>query len=137
MEGLMAKDLVSVRQPASDGLHPMVYAGIAGLALWFVFSIWAFGDSGYAEFLLAVVSGFFLMAAAIPFAIWRMWRKHSGAARGNGEPLREWASHEFDIEPGRMKGKDAVVEALLPIAAVAFGMTAFAIVLVLTWHRIV
>jgi hypothetical protein len=133
----MATNLVPVRQPVSDGLHPLVYAGIVMLVLWFVFSIWAFGDSGYAEFLLAVVSGFFLMAAAIPFAIWRTWRKHSGAAADEGEPLRDWASHEFDIEPGRMKGKETAVEALLPIAAVAFGMTAFAIVLVLTMHHIV
>ena len=133
----MATNLVPVRQPVSDGLHPMVYAGILMLVLWFVFSIWAFGDSGYAEFLLAVVSGFFLMAAAIPFAIWRMWRKHSGAPADEGEPLRDWALHEFDIEPGRMKGKEAAVEALLPIAAVAFGMTAFAIVLVLIVHHIV
>jgi hypothetical protein len=132
----MAKGLVPVRQPASDGLHPLVYVALAGLTIWFVLSIWAFGDSGYSEFLLAVVSGFFLMVVAIPFALWRMWRKHAGV-RQDDEPLRDWAAHEFDIQPGRMKGKEAVVEILLPIAAVAFGMTAFAIVLILTAHHIV
>ena len=36
-----------------------------------------------------------------------------------------------------MKGREAAVEILLPIAAVAFGMTALAIVLLLTAHHIV
>ena len=132
----MAKDLVPVRPSVSGGLHPLVYAAIVALVLWFVFSTWAFSADGYTEFLLAVVGGFFLMAAAIPFAIWRMWRKYSGD-KNDEEPLRDWASHEFDIQPGRMKGKEAAVEILLPIAAVAFGMTAFAIVLLLTLHHIV
>jgi hypothetical protein len=131
----MAKDLVPVSPPVSDGLHPMVYAGIAGLILVLVFWIWiGFSDSGYTEFLLAVVSGFFLVVATIPLAIWHMWHKHSGVADDDRETLRAWASHDFDIQPGRMKGKDAAVEVLLPIAAVAFGMMAIAIVLLVTAH---
>jgi hypothetical protein len=133
-EDVMANDLVPVRTRASDTLHPMVYVAIAGLTALFVFSIWAFADGGYTEFLLAVVSGFFLMAAAIPFAIWHMWRKHAAGRQQDHESLRDWSSHDFDIQPGRMRGRDAVVEVLLPIAAVAFGMTALAIVLVLTAH---
>ena len=134
----MAKDLVPVRPPVSDGLHPMIYGAIAALTLFLVFWIWVgFSDSGDTELLLAVVSGFFLMFAAIPRAIWHMWRKHSGEAGGESERLRDWASHEFDIEPGPMQGKHAAVEVLLPIAAVAFGMMAIAIVLLLTAHHIV
>jgi hypothetical protein len=134
----MAKDLVPVRPPVSDGLHPMVYVAIGALTLFLVAWIWAgFADTAYTGFLLAVVSGFFLIVAAIPLAIWHMWRKHSGAATGKQESLRDWASHDFDIQPGRMKGTDAAIEALLPIAAVAFGMMAIAIVLLLTAHHIV
>ena len=130
----MAKDLVPVRPPAYGGLHPLIYAAIGGLMFLFVlWAFFAFSDSGYTEFLLVVVAGFFLMVATIPFAIWRMWRKYSGD-RMEGEGLREWATHDFAIEPGRMKGKDAAMEALLPIAAVAFGMMAIAIVLIATWH---
>jgi hypothetical protein len=133
-EGLMAKDLVPVRAPASAGLHPMIYAAIGLLMCWLVlWAFLAFSDTGYTEFLLVVVAGFFLMVATIPFAIWRMWRKYSGG-RMEGEGLRDWAEHDFAIEPGRMKGKDAAIEALLPIAAVSFGMMAIAIVLIATWH---
>src|SRR5436190_6463169 len=103
----MPKDLVPVETRASDTLHPMVYVAIAGLTALFVLSIWGFADGGYTEFLLAVVSGFFLMAAAIPFAIWHMWRKHAGAAAGDQESLRDWSSHDFEIQPGRMRGIDA------------------------------
>jgi len=133
----MAKDLVPVGPPASSGLHPTIYAAIAALILLLVFWIWVgFADTGYTEFLLAVVSGFFLMFAAIPLAIWHMWRKHSGEADDH-ESLRDWGAHEFNIEPGPMQGRDAAVEVLLPIAAVAFGMMAIAIVLLLTSHNVI
>lgn len=134
----MAKDLVPVRPPTSTGLHPMIYGALAVLILFLVFWIWVgFADSGYTEFLLAVVSGFFLMVAAIPLVIWNTWRKHSGDASGEGERLRDWAAHEFDIEPGPMQGREAALEVLLPVAAVAFGMMAIAIVLLLTSHNVI
>src|SRR5688572_2296138 len=99
-EGIMAKGLVPVRRPSSDGLHLLVYVAIAALTAWLALWIWiGFADTGYTEFLLAV-SSFFLMVAAIPLAIWHMWRKHSGDAPGQGETLRDWASHDVNIEPG-------------------------------------
>lgn len=132
----MTKDLVPVHVPVSDSLHPMIYAVMAGLLLVFVFWIWAaFDGSGYTDFLLAVVSGFFLMVVTIPFVLWRVRRKYSGETPG--ETLRDWSSHEFDIRPGPMQGKYAAIEVLLPIAAVAFGMMAIAIVLLLVSHHIV
>jgi len=135
--GIMAKDLVPVRRPSSDGLHPLVYVAIAALTAWLALWIWiGFADTGYTEFLLAVVSGFFLMVAAIPLAIWHMWRKHSGESDDH-ESLRDWASHDVNIEPGPMQGKHAAIEVLLPIAAVAFGMMAIAIALLLTSHHII
>jgi hypothetical protein len=135
---IMAKDLVPVRRPSSDGLHPLVYGAIAALTAWLALWIWiGFADTGYTEFLLAVVSGFFLIVAVIPLAIWHTWRKHSGETPGNGESLRDWAAHEFDIEPGPMQGKHAAVEVLLPIAAVAFGMMAIAIALLLTSRHMI
>ena len=42
--------------------------------------------------------------------------------------FRSWASREFDTWQYRLKGGDAAAEALLPIAAIAFGMTAIGIV---------
>ncbi len=43
--------------------------------------------------------------------------------------LREWMTRDFDTWQDRVKGRNAAVEVLLPMAAIAIGMTAFAIVL--------
>ena len=74
--------------------------------------------------LLAVVTGFFFIAIAIPFAIWLVWRKNQDpdAMRGESISLRDWASGEFEIWEGRRKATDAAVEIVMPIAAVAFGL---------------
>jgi hypothetical protein len=42
--------------------------------------------------------------------------------------LREWMSREFEIRRGRLAGADAAIEIFTPIAAVALGMAAFAVV---------
>ena len=41
----------------------------------------------------------------------------------------DWTSGDFETWQGRLKGKDAAVQILLPIASVAFGMTLFAIIM--------
>jgi hypothetical protein len=119
----------------SNHLHPVVYMAIVGLALWFVLSVWEFAGDGYTDYLLAVVSGFIFIAVALPYALSRVWRKRSpDAAQRNREGFREWASGDFDTGQDRLTGANAAVEILLPIAAVAFGMTAFGIVLYFTAH---
>lgn len=128
----MTREVSRHNRPVSDHLHPLIYTAVVGLLLWFVVSAWAFfGDGEYMGILLAVVSGFFFMAVAIPYALWLIWRKYQGSdvARGEGISLRDWASGEFDTWQGRRKAAGAAVEILLPIAAVAFGITAFGIIL--------
>jgi hypothetical protein len=80
--------------------------------------------------LLAVVTGFFFMAIAIPFVIWLVWRKNQdpNAMRGESISLRDWASGEFETWQGRRKTTDAAVEIFMPIAAVSFGLMALGIV---------
>ena len=127
----MTRDLSRHNRPIYNRLHPIVYAAVVGLVLWFVVSAWAFfGGEGYTELLLAVVSGFFLIAVAIPAALWLVWQRHqdSDAARGEHMSLHDWASGELNTSQGRRKATDATVEILLPIAAVAFGITALGIV---------
>jgi hypothetical protein len=112
-----------------DGLHPYVYAAIAALALWFVISIWLFARDPYTDYLLAVVSGFLLIFVAIPLVLSRVERADSKAADANQPSFRSWASCEFDTWQYRLRCGHAAVEVLLPIAAIAFGMTAFGLVL--------
>jgi hypothetical protein len=130
----MSKKVVRHKRPVSKHLHPFVYLVIVGLALWLALSVWGFAEDRYADYLLAVVSGFVFIAVAIPAILWWMVRKNQGAdaARAKDESFRDWASGEFDTWQDRVKGMNAAIEILLPIAAVAFGMTAFAIVMYFT-----
>jgi hypothetical protein len=116
----------------SDRLHPIVYATVIGLALWLVLSVWGFAADGPTDYLLVIVSGFIFIFAMIPLTLWRMSARHPKTPPETDErpqTFREWAAGEFDTWQDHVKGANAAIEVLLPIAAVAFGMTAFAIVL--------
>jgi hypothetical protein len=117
-------------RPAADELHPVVYLAIVGLALWFLLSAWiGFANDGYTAYLLAVVSGLVFIAAAIPSALWLASRagRDARAARSHSR-FRDWASGDFRTWQDQLKASNAAVQILLPFAAVAFGMTAFAVV---------
>jgi hypothetical protein len=63
----MTDNTVPANAPASDQLHPVIYKGLIGLALVFVLSAWGFfAHGGYLGITLAVVSGLFLVAVALP-----------------------------------------------------------------------
>ena len=118
-------------RPVSIHLHPIVYWALVGLAVWFAASAWAFFSAAeYMGLLLAVVTGFFFMAIAIPFAILLVWRKNQDPdiKRRESISLRDWASGEFETWQGRRKATDAAVEIIMPIAAAAFGLMALGIV---------
>ena len=113
-------------------LHPAVYMALVGLTLWLVLAIWGFGYDGQTDYLLAIVSGFLFIAVAIPSVLALMvYRQRSSDERkSSGEAsFREWMTANFDTWQDRVKGRNAAVEVLLPMAAIAIGMTAFAIVL--------
>jgi hypothetical protein len=132
----MRREVILYQPPVSDRLHPIVYMVMVGLVLWLVLSVWGFADDGYAEYLLAVVSGFVFVVVAIPCILWWVWRNNKAADAAqvaqNDASFRDWAAGEFATWQDRVKGTNAAIEALLPIAAAAFGMTAFAIVLQFT-----
>jgi hypothetical protein len=127
----MARDIVRYQRPVSDALHPLVYGLIALLALWFVVSVWAFfGRAGYDAFAFVVVSAFFLIAVALPFLMWRSWSRADDPRTGAGQStgFSEWLSTEFGTSTGQRNAMVAALEILLPIMAVAFGITAFGII---------
>ena len=125
----MNRNLVPYQRPPSNELHPQVYFMMIGLAFWLVLSVWAFAANAYTDYLLAVVSGFIAVALAIPAALWHTWRKQQDGEGGHpsGTSLRDWAARDFQTWQYRASGASTAVEVLLPIAAVAFGMTAFGI----------
>jgi hypothetical protein len=76
--------------------------------------------------------GLFVIAIVIPALCWLTWRRNADDAKDYGHlSFRDWALGEFDTWTGPIKGANATVEVLLPIAAVAIGMT----VLGLMYHR--
>lgn len=101
---------------------------MVGLAAWYALSAWiGFGDGGYTDYLLVVMTGLIIISVALPAIAGRVWLRHHhrGAAAHSFE---DSIAGEFDTGRGRVSAKTALVELLLPLAAVAFGMTAFAIV---------
>jgi hypothetical protein len=114
----------------SDSLHPIVNMAIIGLVLMFVAAAWMFfGNDPYAAWLDVVVTGLFVVAIAIPALLWLTWRRNADGARDHGHPrFRDWAAGEFDTSTGSVKGANATAEVLLPIAAVAVGMTVLGLV---------
>ena len=100
-------------RPVSDQLHPLVYVAAVGLVLLFAVSAWAaFDDGKYTEILLAVMSGFFLMAVTILCALWLTWLRHQeiNAAGDESMSLRDWARGQFETLAGRRNAAAAAVE---------------------------
>jgi len=108
----------------SDILHPRIYQIAAALALWLVFSVWFFfATTSYTSLVLAVVSGFMLVAVGLPFILSRVG---DGRDREQHQTsLRDWSHAEFNAWGTQLRGVEAATQVLLPIAAVSIGMTLF------------
>lgn len=119
-------------QKVLEHLHPWIHMAAAGLLIWFVMAAWLlFSGSGYIDLALTMISVLVLMALVIPLALWRA----NGTSRiiePNSETLDTWLRGQFATWTGYEKGSTAAIEILLPLAAVAFGITALGIVLELT-----
>lgn len=102
---------------------------LISLVFWFLLASWSFAGTGYVDVVLAVVTGCFLMIIAIPVVLWLVWRENAPSAKPIGpDKFADWLSATFEIWQGSRTGASAAVEIILPIAAAAVGMTAFAVV---------
>ena len=116
------------RMTSTDRLPLAVYMALVGFVLWMAIAAWGFASPDYADVTLTVVTGFLLVAIAIPFVLWRVARANGSDNKAPPQKLSDWASGQFETWQDRVKGSNAAAEILLPIAAAAVGMTAFAIV---------
>lgn len=123
------------RRP-SGAFHPLVFKLMAGFAAWFVLSSWAFAGGGATDLALTMVTFIFLVGVALPSLIGRIRRAHrterpddDESTTGRDTVFGNWVGDDVELWTGPVKGRLVTIEALLPIAAVAFGMTAFALVL--------
>jgi hypothetical protein len=112
----------------TDKLPLAVYAILVCFVAWMAIAAWGFAGPGYADLSLAVVSGLLSVAVAIPYVIWRVWRANAGERLDDRMSFSEWRSSQFETWQDRQKGATAATEIILPIAAAAVGMTAFAII---------
>ena len=130
----MTRNIVNQHnQPVSDNLHPKVYGIAAGLVAWFVLSAWMLFDrNGYVALALAMVTVLLLIAILLPWSLSRVWKKYRARDQENAEPptLRDWGSGDFSVWGATLHGSHAAIDMLLPLAAVAFGLTAIGIVFV-------
>jgi hypothetical protein len=115
-------------------LHPRVYALMIGLALWLVLSVWLFAGGGVVDYLLVIVSGFIAIAVALPFILSRVGHIDDAKDDDALQSFRDWSAADFDTWQGRLSGAQAATQILLPIAAVAIGMTVFGVALHVAEH---
>jgi hypothetical protein len=130
------KRAVGVKHPSvSRGFHPLVYKAAAGLVAWFVVAAWVLFDRQRdTELPLVMVSVLLLIAILIPYSLWRVWRRDQEprSVRENAGTFSDWAFGQVQVWQSQLKGTDAMIDMLLPLAAVAFGLTALGIVFVLS-----
>ena len=106
----------------TDVLHPRVYQLAVALTLWLVLSVWfLFANGAYTSLVLAVVTGFMLVAVGLPFILSRVGDGLDREAHRTS--LRDWSHAEFDAWGTQLRGAEAATQVLLPIAAVSIGMT--------------
>jgi len=134
----MSIDVKRPNRPVTARLHPLIYRTILGLAALLTVSVWSFAGGNGTGLPIAVAVGFILVAVTVPWKLSQILRRGGrGAALRRRRSFREWLSGDFETLFGRMKAPDAAVEILLPVAAVAFGMAAFSIVLHLTLDGVI
>ena len=112
----------------NDELHPLIYQSLIGLTIWLVLSAWGLFSRGtYEGLTLSVITLFFVILVGIPVLLWLTWRRNidPNEQQSYTAPFGEWISRPFVTWTGGISGREAAVQILLPIAAVAFGMTIF------------
>ena len=132
----MSGDPAPRKNRISGAFHPLVYKLMAGLAGWFVLASWTFAGGGATDLALTLVTFIFLVGIAIPSLIGRIRRAHRNerpdddeSTEGRDTVFANWAGDDVELWSGPVKGKFAAIETIVPIAAAAVSMTAFALVL--------
>jgi hypothetical protein len=132
----MSRELVAHNKPVFDHLHPRVYAGAIGLVAWFALAAWILFDRQDDIGLpLMMASVLLFIAVLIPLALAYVWRRHhSRDPHPETISFRDWRSGDFAVWGSRLRATDAAIDLLLPLAAVAFGLTAIGIVYLICWY---
>ena len=127
----MTRELANHNRPAFEQLHPAVPKMAAGLVAWFVLMAWVFFDrQSLVGLPLAFVTMLLLFVGLLLVALSQVWRRHRPAytRHPNRTEFRDWSFGDFAIWDGKVRGSEAAIQILLPIAAGAVGLTAIGVV---------
>lgn len=126
----MSRELVAHNKPVFDQLHPAVYGAAVGLVAWFALAAWILFDrQSDIELPLGMVSVLFLVAVLVPWALSLVWKRHvMPHQHPTKTSFRDWQAGDFAVWGSKLHGTHAAIDMLLPLAAVAFGLTAIGIV---------
>ncbi len=85
------------------------------------------GDLGLA---LGFVTVLLLIAVVLPWVLSEIWRKHRMPYEAHPQKpsFRDWRAGDFAVWGARLHGPHTAIDVLLPLAAVAFGLTAIGII---------
>lgn len=127
----MTRELVAHNKPVLDHLHPNIYRAAVGLVAWFALSAWILFDRQDDIGLpLAMVSALLLVAVLLPWSLSLVWKKYRMPYQRhpNKMSFHDWGIGDFAVWDSKLHGMHAAIDMLLPLAAVAFGLTALGIV---------
>ena len=124
----MGKALVPIERKATTEFHPAVLRVVLALAAVFIIGAWGFlAGTGYVSLVAGVVTFFTLVVLAIPYDLWRIKADHEHSPQLSKGSFGEWLRTEMVVWQDHLSGRDAMITALLPMAAVAFGALFLAI----------
>jgi hypothetical protein len=132
----MSRELVAHNKPVFDQMHPRIYAAAVGLVVWYALSAWILFDHQDDVGLPLMMASFLLLIAVlIPSVLALVWRKYRAQEmHSDATSFRDWRAGDFAVWGARLRASDAVIDLLLPLAAVAFGLTAIGIVFLICAH---
>jgi hypothetical protein len=125
------------REPPPADFHPFIYKIAIALVALFVVAAWAtFARQGDTGENLVMVTLLLFVAMMIPYLMWLTW-KHGRTPQPTLDgpvSFRDWAKGSVEVWQSRVKGSDAAINALLPIASVAIGMVLLGIAFDIVRH---
>ncbi len=126
----MTREHAPHNRPIFDQLHPNIYRAAVGLVALFAVAAWILFDRQTDIGLpLAMVSVLLLVAILLPWSLSLVWQRHQMADQRYREiSFHDWRIGDFAVWGSKLRGTDAAIDMLLPLAAVAFGLTALGIV---------
>jgi hypothetical protein len=127
----MARQLTTHNRPVFDQFHPGVYGVAVGLVAWFALAAWILFDrQSDISLPLGMVSVLLVVAVLLPWSLSLVWKRHRlpPERHADGVSFNDWKTGEFVVWGSRIHSIHAAIDMLLPLAAVAFGLTGIGVV---------